>query len=333
MPSTIVLNSNNVVQDGNNNQLVYNFPNSVSFPNHDIAVQSIDMYYSWQNINANPLNNNTFFYWWVQYGSGGSSVITAFPVVLPNGLYNIVDINNYLQSVMIANGTYLINAVGENVYYLEMILNPSLYSVQINGFALPTTLPAGWSLPSNYPSGAIFTNFVFAPSFALNVPANTSFTSNNFYKIIGFPQNFNSSNSPTGNQTPNYSSYTFTSSQFGLAPQVQPNPVIYLASTNIDNKYAKPSTILYSVTPNVSFGALINIVPPQFAWNKLLQGNYNQLRIQILGSDFSPIKLLDPNMTIVLVIRDRSLIIPKSIRDSQASITDKNKNRQIRVTI
>ena len=46
MVATIVLNSTNIVGSGNN-QLVYTFPNSVSFPNHLIAVQSVNMYYSW----------------------------------------------------------------------------------------------------------------------------------------------------------------------------------------------------------------------------------------------------------------------------------------------
>ena len=51
MVATVVINQANVIQDGQNNKLVYNFPSSVAFPNHEIAVQSIVMYYSWQNIN------------------------------------------------------------------------------------------------------------------------------------------------------------------------------------------------------------------------------------------------------------------------------------------
>ena len=39
MVATVVMNPTNVVQDGLNNKLEYSFPNSVSFPNHEIAVQ------------------------------------------------------------------------------------------------------------------------------------------------------------------------------------------------------------------------------------------------------------------------------------------------------
>jgi len=51
MTSTIVLNQNNLINN-ENNTFVYKFPNSVQFPNHQIAVQSISMYYSWTNINT-----------------------------------------------------------------------------------------------------------------------------------------------------------------------------------------------------------------------------------------------------------------------------------------
>lgn len=61
MVATIVLNQSNLLPNGNNNTFIYKFPNSVAFPNHEIAVQSINMYYSWSNINPAPLNNTTFF--------------------------------------------------------------------------------------------------------------------------------------------------------------------------------------------------------------------------------------------------------------------------------
>ena len=78
-----------------------------------------------------------------------------------------------------------------------------------------------------------------------------------------------------------------------------------MSLSNIENKYANPGTIIGSVSPAVAFGELISEVPPQFAWNKLLPGTYNNLRLVLLGSDFRPLDLLDGNMTIVLVIRDR----------------------------
>ena len=120
MVATIVLNQSNLLPNGNNNTFVYKFPNSVSFPNHEIAVQSINMYYAWSNINAAPLANTTFYYTWTV-----GTTVTTYPVIIPTGLYEIADINAYFQFTMIKNGTFLINGSGSYVYYAEMIVNQS----------------------------------------------------------------------------------------------------------------------------------------------------------------------------------------------------------------
>lgn len=300
MPSTIVLNTNNVVQDGNNNSLVYNFPNSVSFPHHEIAVQSIDMYYSWTNINSSPLMNNKFKYY---FPTNTLGEFNTYNITLPDGLYQISDINAYLQSQMIANGTYLIDNNGQNVYYIELALNPTQYSVQLNLFVVPSALllPTGWSLPSNYQAGGL----PLAPTIA-GFSVQPSSGTSNFNQIIGFPSTFDQIPLVT-------STKSYTSSQYNLAPEVQPNPCLFLSVTGIANKYAIPNTIIFSIAPNVAFGALINIQPPQFSWNTLLGGTYNQFKVQFLGADYKPIKLLDPNITIVLVIRDTEAELPSEV--------------------
>ena len=112
MANTIVLNSTNIVSGSNNSSLTYRFPNSVTFDDHQIAVQSVSMYYSWANINSTTLKNNAFSYSWTIAGS-----TTTYNVTIPSGLYEISDINNYLQFVFIQNGHYLINTLSQNVYY------------------------------------------------------------------------------------------------------------------------------------------------------------------------------------------------------------------------
>lgn len=307
MVATIVLNQNNIVPDGRNNTLVYKFPNSVSFPHHEIAIQNVTMYYAWENINASPLDNNRFSYVWV---SGGVS--TTYNITIPSGLYEVSDLNYYFQFVCIQNGTYLINNAGENVYYAEFVVNPNRYAIQINTFPVPTstgwtfnagtgiwtgnagTAYAGWTTPVADPaSGSAgwvgFPTVTFNPQ--LTIPANLN-------AILGFttPVPFQTSlNSGVGTNL-SYISNT--------SPQVQPNSSVYFSISNIANKYAIPNSIIYSLSPSVAFGEQIRETPPQFAWNRLLSGTYNELRLQILGIDYQPITLLDPNMTIVLVIRD-----------------------------
>jgi hypothetical protein len=61
-----------------------------------------------------------------------------------------LDINEYLQSVMIVQKHYLIDDNGDYVYYLEWKEKPVRYAVQLNCYATPSALPSGWS----YPAGA-----------------------------------------------------------------------------------------------------------------------------------------------------------------------------------
>jgi hypothetical protein len=293
MVATIVLNASNIVPNGQNNQLVYSFPNSVAFPNHEIAIQSVSLYYSWVNINATTLNNNQYQFIFPPAGD------TPYTVVMPDGLYEIATINQYLQFYCIQNGLYLITSTGSFVYFLEWTVNTSLYAVQLNLYPIPTSATAttlGYTQPDNatwsYPATAVIPLVYLSAS---TLPAN------NFYKIVGFPQAFNMAIAPyePADSTIN-TSYVSTT-----APQVNPNPTLYIAISNIENNMATPSSIIGTISPTVNYGELINITPPQFAWNKLLSGTYNSLRISILGTDKQPVIILDPTMTLTLVIRDK----------------------------
>ena len=304
---TIVFNQNNLVQDGNNNTLVYKFPNSVTFSNSEIAIAQITMYYSWFNVSTN-LRNNSFTFNWIN--AAGTNNYTTYTIFIPDGLYEIADINNYLQFVCLnapslsttfisptpAAPFYLVDSAGDNVFYAEFIVNPTAYGIQLNTYNVPTALPLGWANPG----GTLLPAQTFNP--VITTPAT-------FNAIVGFAttfasdQNQNNAGANPGT-TKAYkigSTYSYIST---ITPQVQPNANLLVAISNIDNNYASPSSIIYSLAPAVAIGELIVEKPPEFNWNKLLRGTYNELRIQFLGTDFSPIQIKDPNMTILLTIRD-----------------------------
>ena len=275
MPQTIVLNKNNISDTTTNNTLIYKFPNSVQFKNNSIALEAITMYYSWTNINSSPLGNNTFSYTWKV-----GSTVTTYTVTIPDGLYEISDLNSYLQYKFIANGHYLINSSSQNVYYAEFLVNPITYGVNIVTYAVPTlaTLPSGYTAPSGF----------------AGYPTRSS-----YYPVITTPANFNSIVGYTAGYTT--SSGTNSSS---TTPQVQPNPTLFLTCSGISNKYTNPSTVLYSITPTVGLGEIITERPNEKSYAKLIDGTYNQLTIRILGSDLNPITILDPSITIMLSIKD-----------------------------
>jgi len=290
----IVLNQKNIIPDGQNNKLIYKFPNSVQFKDNFIAVSSVSMYYSWFNITQAYINN-TFTFTWTE-----GTTTTTYTINIPDGLYEITTLNDLLQFNFIQQGLYLVNGSGQNVYYAEFILNPSRYAVQLNTYMVPTALPTGWSNPANL----VFPTQTFNPSIA--TPAN-------FCYILGFAPTFvsdsNTNNSyvpPVGSTTISKNSATGTISYLSTsAPNLQPNSSILFALSNIDNKLAQPTSIIYSLVPAVNVGEIITETPPQFMWNKLIDGTYNELRLGILGTDLNPIKINDPNMTFLLTIRDK----------------------------
>lgn len=290
---TLIINSNNIVNDGENNKLVYKFPNSVTFKDSYISLSQAQLYYSWFNITSN-YQNNSFTYNWIN----GAGVATVYTVTIPNGLYEITTINQYLQYTFIQNGHYLVNGSGENVYYAEFVVNPSRYAIQLNTYLFPTSLPALYTNPAAVP---------FPPQ-SFN-PVIT--TPSNFNKIIGYASTFVSDQnlnntfvapvspyvSKLANGTISYISTT--------APNVQPNSSLIVTISNIDNQYAQPTGTCYTIVPSVAIGGVINEKPTNYIWNKLISGTYNQLVVTLLGNDLQPITINDPSMTFIFVIKEK----------------------------
>jgi hypothetical protein len=80
---------------------------------------------------------------------------------------------------------------------------------------------------------------------------------------------------------------------------------VLFSLTNINNPYSQPSSIIYSLNPSVAAGEQITERPPNFMWNKMLDGTYSQLLLTLLGTNLQPLTINDPNMTILLTIRDK----------------------------
>jgi len=290
---TLIINSSNLVQDGQNNKLVYKFPNSVQFKDNYISLSQAQLYYSWFNI-TQQYQNNYFSYVWLD----STGTPTTYNVIIPDGLYEIATLNQYLQYTFIKNNHYLVNSSGENVYYAEFILNPTRYAVQINTFLFPSTLPTGWTNPAGitFPYTNTFNPSIIIPAYLNEILGF----------VAGFTTDINLNNSyvpPTSNYVSKLAngtlSYISTKS-----PNVQPNSSIIINISNIDNQFAQPTGTCYSIVPTVSIGEIINEKPVNYIWNKLIPGTYNEIKMSLLGTNLQPINILDPQMTFVFVIKD-----------------------------
>ncbi len=101
--SPVILNQTNLIPSTLNNVYRYAFPGSAAFKGSKVAVSNIQIYYSWVNISASA-NNNTLS---MIFPVGAGTVTVA--VTIPDGTYTVADLNSYLQSIMVANGYYLVD--------------------------------------------------------------------------------------------------------------------------------------------------------------------------------------------------------------------------------
>ena len=292
---TIVLDRKNVVPNSNNSRLVYKMT-SKHLEGAEIALGAAYIYYSWQNINAQPLQNNTFVFIWPE-STVNSGQEKRFTIVFDDGLYEISDLNSFFQQFCIANDLYLINQDGDHVYYMQMQVNPTRYATQINLYGVPTELPEGWTNPGNFPFA---TNANQVPG--IEIPSK-------FDEILGGPML-----ATGGNYTANPSnSFPVNTIAMGhvclvstVAPNVQPNGVVYVNCNLVQNSYATPSQFMYPIAAKVGFGELVVVEPSEYAYNKVIVGTQSEIVVSLTSSDGSPIKIMDPNMTFVLVIRDHA---------------------------
>jgi hypothetical protein len=294
---TIVLNNNNVVQNGQNNTLVYNFPGAgIKIENCYVAVASVSMYYSWFNI-ASIYGNTGFSYTWADG--------VVYPITIPDGLYEVSTLNQFLQYEMIKNGHYLIDkATGQNVYFLEILVNDARYKVQVNQFVVPTLAIFTASLATDYTAP---TGFDYSPVSVVNVVypgINFGYNGSTLGTILGFVTNSNVTSSTLAIPSPWTFSAASPTAFSSTTPNIQPNSSVLVSVSNVDNPYASPTSIIYSITPSVAVGTIIADKPPQLLWNKLINGQLPQLRVSLLGTDLRPLPIQDGAMTIILAIAE-----------------------------
>jgi hypothetical protein len=254
------------------------------------------MYYSWDNITALQMNNKITYTWTV------GTTTTTYTILIPDGLYEISEINFFCQFTLISNGHYWTNAGGDNLYPFEIAVNPTRYAIQLNTYLVPIVATSSIIFPSNWPGVASQT---YNP--VVSFPAN-------FNQVVGYPSTFSSNpnvnnagvavTTPANNYESKNSLGTF-SYLSNTSPQVQPNNNVLLSLSGINNPYSQPSSIIYSLNPAVAAGQQISERPPNFMWNKIIDGMYNELLLTFLGTNLNPLIIKDPNMTILLTIRDK----------------------------
>ncbi|DAZ94147.1 TPA: hypothetical protein N0F65_007347 [Lagenidium giganteum] len=139
------LRSDNIVSNGVNNILRYEFPgSSINFLNIEIAIHSILMYNSQFNIDSTAYGNNMF-----SIIVPTAATTSTIDITLPDRYYSYADINQMIQTALVSAGAYLIDSNGNNVYYVQITENATYYAAQVDLAKVPTALPSGYARPSS----------------------------------------------------------------------------------------------------------------------------------------------------------------------------------------
>jgi hypothetical protein len=214
--------------------------------------------------------NNTFSYNYPN-GAGFSTVV----VTMQNGSYDVDTITNYMQSVMLANKHYLIDASGNNVYYISLNVNTVFYAVAVTSTPVPSVLPAGWSIPAG--SAVTLPPAPTTPQLVIG-GYTPSGAASQFGTLIGFaPGSFP--------PAPQASIYLAIGGEANISPQYAFN--VCLNVVNLPFANTVPSTI-YPFSFDVPFLGQQILSPVIQKFYPTLDGKYTQIILSILDQDGRP---------------------------------------------
>jgi len=280
---TLVINSSNVSNTNNNSIYTYNFINGGFKIDEDmeVMVSSAQIPYSIFNITSAYGNNK------IDLGfPTGASGATTFNIIIPDGFYTLDAFNDYIEQYCITNGLYLINASGQNVYYVNFSVNQNYYAVQILLYIVPTSLPTGWTAPSNWIG---FPSVSRTPHIHIynNLSDYLGFTAGQYPPTLPRLSNY----SILSNKKPPIASYV--------------NSIIIHCSL-VNNQVVSPSDILDAFQiSNATFGQNINYTPSIEKYVKLTKGTFNSMILYLTDQNNNPISLIDPNVLITLLFKTK----------------------------
>lgn len=261
------------------NRLYFNLPGSLV--GNKIALQKLNLYYSWPNISN---NNNTFSISWPT----STATYTNVNVTIPNNynLASVDELNAYLQTIMIANKMYVYETANPTnfLYYMQFISNPNTYGISLILNLVPTTLPSGYTAPAG---------FIGWPTVSRTMKFTTD--ASKFNLLIGYAASsiFDGNTSAT----------TYVSS---FTPSFSPVNTILLRCSHSNNPMAlnNDSNVIYSFTTRgTAYGSLIEIEPQNLVYYTIATTS-NVLIIDFVDQDYTGLQILDYGISILLLVND-----------------------------
>ncbi len=275
----LIINQSNLVS-GTTNTYRYNFSSNVDMSNIDIGLGSASIWFSWRNITSLKQNNKFTIIHPATLATNATLNLT-----IPDGGYEIADINNFLRYYLINNGYYIQNNTSlEQIVYCEFKVNPSTYSVEFVSYPMPTSLPSGFTAGS----AITFPSTTRAPQLTVNQTG--------FGTVIGFALG----TFPSSQQT------ILTTSASTLVPVVSDVTNIVLTLDSAMNPFAPNSKVIHSISPaGVKYAGLIKSEPNEISWIPQQSGWRQNITIQLVNQNLQPVEQYDTDLTIKLLLRMR----------------------------
>ena len=214
-----------------------------------------------------------------------ATIYKKYDITLPDGFYTTTSLNAYLQQFCVSNGLYLIeNSTQNNLYYINVLFNPTYYANQIILKPIPTSLPSGFTAPANwagYPTVS-------------RTPYVEILSNNHFGKFLGFTEGnyvFNSTIAYSGN-----------SNQTPVGSTV--NSLVIRCSL-VNNNVSSQTDVVDAFAINGDFGRNLNFNNNIEKWIKLNAGRYSSFTVSIVDQNMNDIQILDSNILINFIVRTK----------------------------
>jgi hypothetical protein len=280
MSSNVVINSSH--WDKSQSKFIYRLKIPQKYESMQVGLASISIYNQFFNV-SQAYGNNQITIIWIN--------LVSFTYTIPDGYYNVSDLNYFLQNKMISDKLYMTStapgASSSYLFFVEFIIDANRYAVQLNVYTVPSSATADtkqWAKPDGS-SWILLTN---------NTTPQITFN-DSFGKLIGY----------TGATYP--SSIGFTDIQYNsnLTPEISKVTSLILNTNLINNINISPSNCLNSIPVKNSFGDQMDYSGGFVLYSDIQSNYFNQIEISISDQTNNTISLIDTDCTIILSIKNK----------------------------
>ena len=271
-----------LIPNGYNNALqIYASDGAYNFGTtpYEVALRSLNIFYSFPTF----LSTASFQYVFPVNTSGGP---TTYTINIPtNSYYTIEQLNGLIQYSLLGNGLYLVDASGNSVYYLSVVVNSTTYNVNILAPVVPLSLPTGYTNPAGMPFATV-----------ANSNMQLILTDPQVLRVLGYVAGTYPS-TPTGTGG-NYSGAGTNS------PEVCPYSSIYVwVSTNRNTYFTWPPQIYSFSIGDTQYAKSIQVEPKVWSFSPCLLQAYPSLTLELRDEKGNPLVVRDTNWSADLIYR------------------------------